>query len=85
MENLSKSCVVIFFFQPDPYLPFEFTHEGMLERVNALVQNQVIVEKAIFYLLLSPKLIARNGGSSRVASHYNSYFCPLSVLLSAMV
>ena len=26
----------------DPYLPFEFTPEGMLERVNALVQNQVI-------------------------------------------
>ena len=25
----------------DPYLPFEFTHEGMLERVSALVQNQV--------------------------------------------
>ncbi|KAJ7340119.1 Alpha-1,6-mannosylglycoprotein 6-beta-N-acetylglucosaminyltransferase A [Desmophyllum pertusum] len=24
----------------DPYLPFEFTHEGMLERVNALVQHQ---------------------------------------------
>ncbi|KAL9957677.1 hypothetical protein ACROYT_G034601 [Oculina patagonica] len=24
----------------DPYLPFEFTHEGMLERVNALIQNQ---------------------------------------------
>ena len=31
-----------FFFQVDPYLPFEFTHEGMLERVSALIQNQVI-------------------------------------------
>ena len=29
-------------FQVDPYLPFEFTHEGMLERVSALIQNQVI-------------------------------------------
>lgn len=28
-------------FQVDPYLPFEYTHEGMLERVNALVENQV--------------------------------------------
>jgi len=84
MENLSKCCVVIF-FQPDPYLPFEFTPEGMLERVNALVQNQVIVENAMFYLLLTPKLIAHGGGSSRVASHYNSYSCSLSVLLSAVV
>jgi len=24
----------------DPYLPFEFTHEGMLERVSVLIQNQ---------------------------------------------
>ncbi|CAB3990157.1 alpha-1,6-mannosylglyco 6-beta-N-acetylglucosaminyltransferase A [Paramuricea clavata] len=27
--------------EPSPYLPFEFTHEGMLERVNALLHNQV--------------------------------------------
>lgn len=31
-----------FFLQPSPYLPFEFTHEGMLERVNALIHNQVL-------------------------------------------
>ena len=39
---LALSLLFSFSFQVDPYLPFEFTHEGMLERVSALVQNQVI-------------------------------------------
>ena len=37
-NNILSVC----YLQVDPYLPFEFTHEGMLERVSALIQNQVI-------------------------------------------
>ena len=33
----------------DPYLPFEFTHEGMLERVSALVQNQVSLYSKTYF------------------------------------
>lgn len=29
------------FFQIEPYLPYEFTCEGMLQRVNAFIENQV--------------------------------------------
>ena len=33
IERIMKS-------EPSPYLPFEYTHEGMLERINALLHNQ---------------------------------------------
>lgn len=44
MKNVSEVERVmkeIMLKEVEPYLPFEFTHEGMLERVSALVQNQV--------------------------------------------
>lgn len=28
--------------QIEPYLPYEFTCEGMLQRVNAFIENQVL-------------------------------------------
>lgn len=37
VEQVMKEILVK---EVDPYLPFEFTHEGMLERVSALIQNQ---------------------------------------------
>lgn len=43
MKNVSEVERVmkeIMLKEVEPYLPFEFTHEGMLERVSALVQNQ---------------------------------------------
>ena len=38
---IASSIMFALCFQVDPYLPFEFTHEGMLERVSVLIQNQV--------------------------------------------
>lgn len=35
----SLSCLV--FLQVEPFLPYEYTCEGMLERVHAYIQNQV--------------------------------------------
>lgn len=29
--------------QIEPYLPYEFTCEGMLQRVNAFIENQVLL------------------------------------------
>lgn len=40
LSEVERVMKEILLKEPDPYLPFEFTHEGMLERVNALVQNQ---------------------------------------------
>lgn len=34
----SVFCVI----QIEPYLPYEFTCEGMLQRVNAFIENQVL-------------------------------------------
>ncbi|KAM7436482.1 hypothetical protein ABFA07_013746 [Porites harrisoni] len=40
LSDVEKVIKEILLKEVDPYLPFEFTHEGMLERVSALVQNQ---------------------------------------------
>lgn len=43
MKNVSEVERVmkeVMLKEVEPYLPIEFTHEGMLERVSALVQNQ---------------------------------------------
>ncbi|CAH3119298.1 unnamed protein product [Porites lobata] len=40
LSDVEKAIKEILLKEVDPYLPFEFTHEGMLERVSALVQNQ---------------------------------------------
>ncbi|XP_073230244.1 alpha-1,6-mannosylglycoprotein 6-beta-N-acetylglucosaminyltransferase A-like [Porites lutea] len=40
LSDVEKVVKEILLKEVDPYLPFEFTHEGMLERVSALVQNQ---------------------------------------------
>lgn len=34
-------CVCLSFPQVDPYLPYEYTCEGMLERIEAYIQHQV--------------------------------------------
>ena len=34
-------CVCLSLAQVDPYLPYEYTCEGMLERVHAYIQHQV--------------------------------------------
>lgn len=34
-------CDPYYLEQIEPYLPYEFTCEGMLQRVNAFIQNQV--------------------------------------------
>lgn len=36
LSSLCIACVQI-----EPYLPYEFTCEGMLQRVNAFIENQV--------------------------------------------
>lgn len=38
---LELMCFVVFCGQIEPYLPYEFTCEGMLQRVNAFIENQV--------------------------------------------
>lgn len=40
LSEVEEAMKEIMLKEVDPYLPFEFTHEGMLERVSALVQNQ---------------------------------------------
>lgn len=42
LSEVEEAMKEIMLKEVDPYLPLEFTHEGMLERVNALVQNQDI-------------------------------------------
>ncbi|XP_046860025.1 alpha-1,6-mannosylglycoprotein 6-beta-N-acetylglucosaminyltransferase A-like isoform X2 [Xenia sp. Carnegie-2017] len=44
-EAVTEALEKIINSQPSPYLPFEFTHEGMLERVNALIHNQDFCNK----------------------------------------
>lgn len=39
--NLFDESVLECTFQIEPYLPYEFTCEGMLQRVNTLIENQV--------------------------------------------
>lgn len=34
-------CVCVSVFQVEPYLPYEYTCEGMLERVHSYIQHQV--------------------------------------------
>lgn len=37
----SSVCVCVCVFQIEPYLPYEFTCEGMLQRLNSFIENQV--------------------------------------------
>lgn len=39
--HVSDPCVLCLCMQIEPYLPYEFTCEGMLQRVNAFIENQV--------------------------------------------
>lgn len=39
--HASDPCVSCLCVQIEPYLPYEFTCEGMLQRVNAFIENQV--------------------------------------------
>lgn len=40
-ESISVIVVFAYTFQIEPYLPYEFTCEGMLQRVNILIEKQV--------------------------------------------
>ena len=37
------------FFQEEPHIPIEFTHAGMLERINSFVENQVTISSAVSF------------------------------------
>lgn len=39
--RISSSVRTSVFLQVEPFLPYEYTCEGMLERVHAYIQNQV--------------------------------------------
>ena len=71
MKNVSEVERVmkeIMLKEVEPYLPFEFTHEGMLERVSALVQNQVRVRFFFYFCLACCRRVLPNGIRSRKIS-----------------
>lgn len=39
--NVSIAAGFVNMFQIEPYIPYEFTCEGMLQRVNILIEKQV--------------------------------------------
>lgn len=41
--------------QIEPYLPYEFTCEGMLQRVNAFIENQVRLPAALVFYVSKKK------------------------------
>ena len=68
MKNVSEVERVmkeIMLKEVEPYLPFEFTHEGMLERVSALVQNQVRDRFFFYFCLACCRRVLPNGIRSR--------------------
>lgn len=38
---MSIAAFFVYTFQIEPYIPYEFTCEGMLQRVNILIEKQV--------------------------------------------
>lgn len=40
-RNVSIAAGFVYTFQIEPYIPYEFTCEGMLQRVNILIEKQV--------------------------------------------
>lgn len=63
VSALINRCVVILSLPPpflnlcchlcrqvEPFLPYEYTCEGMLERVHAYIQNQVGLDMFLFFL-----------------------------------
>lgn len=56
--------------QIEPYLPYEFTCEGMLQRVNAFIEKQVLTDTLIFWglFLLIPGFRDGNGVHARLSN-----------------
>lgn len=38
---MREALVFVHIFQIEPYIPYEFTCEGMLQRLNVLIEKQV--------------------------------------------
>lgn len=38
---MPEALVFVHIFQIEPYIPYEFTCEGMLQRLNILIEKQV--------------------------------------------
>lgn len=38
---IPEALVFVHIFQIEPYIPYEFTCEGMLQRLNILIEKQV--------------------------------------------
>lgn len=79
MKNVSEVERVmkeIMLKEVEPYLPFEFAHEGMLERVSALVQNQVRDRFSFIFVWLVADVFFRTGSGverSPVVHKFNAF------------
>lgn len=67
--------------QVDPYLPYEYTSEGMLERIHAYIQHQVGENPCPPWGTISV-LVANFLSSSWRASLFSHGYCAASALIA---